>query len=347
MKTKYYLMDVVFIRLMLIIFLILYHSLCIYTGSWRHPYEPFPEIDIYNWLGMLTHSFRLEGMVFISGLLFGYKLKRNPESLNFYSCVVRKAKRILLPSIIFGIVYYLLFYDLSASPWLIIYKILDGCGHLWFLPMIFWCFLLTYLLTHISYHPNLAYKILLILLLISIVNPFSFLPFGLGETGHYFLYFYIGFSLKIGLVQIPTFDNKRIVFIAAIFAFSFVTYMFVRDCLISADNFYFKFLRRLILGSLNAISALSAIYVMYGATNKAKVISFLKKKPVLITWSGYCYGVYIYQQFILQILYYDTDFPVLFGVYWLPWIAFCITLVLSLSLCYITLRFKWGRFLIG
>ena len=74
-----------------------------------------------------------------------------------------------------------------------------------------------------------------------------------------------------------------------------------------------------------------------------KVINYLKSKPVLITLSGYCYGVYIYQQFILQILYYKTSLPLQVNIYWLPWIASFITLVLSVLLCHLTLKFKWGR----
>lgn len=39
-----------------------------------------------------------------------------------------------------------MFYDLQASWYNIIWKLLNGCGHLWFLPMIFWCFVLVYLI---------------------------------------------------------------------------------------------------------------------------------------------------------------------------------------------------------
>lgn len=112
MSVKIYLMDVVGIRLVLIVLLILYHALCIYTNAWSPPIESFNRIEVYDWLGTLTHSFQLEGMVFISGLLLGYKTKLNPETFNFKLCIVRKAKRILLPCFIFGFVYYILFYDL-------------------------------------------------------------------------------------------------------------------------------------------------------------------------------------------------------------------------------------------
>lgn len=109
-QNKPMLMDVVLMRLGLIFFLVVYHALCIYTGGWEKPFDSFPDIPLYDWLGMSTHGFRLQSMVLISGLLFGHTLKKHPERLCFNSCVVRKAKRVLLPCYIFGIVYWLMFY---------------------------------------------------------------------------------------------------------------------------------------------------------------------------------------------------------------------------------------------
>lgn len=142
-------MDVVVIRLALIILLVLYHSFCIYTGAWKVPYDSFHKIVGYDWIGMLSHQFRLQGMVFISGLLFGYNMtKKEKKELHFLPFILLKAKRILLPCLFFGLIYYLLFYDLSVGWTTIVYRIMNGCGHLWFLPMIFWCFIITYILAH-------------------------------------------------------------------------------------------------------------------------------------------------------------------------------------------------------
>lgn len=341
-------MDVVLIRLVLIFLLVIYHSLCIYTGAWHLPYAHFPECDVYNWLGMLTHIFQLEGMVFISGLLFGYKMEQHPESFSFHICVINKIKRIWLPCIIFGVVYYLLFYDLSAPPLAIIYRIFNGCGHLWFLPMIFWCFVIMYVLISLihSLH-SVYYKVLIILLLVAIVNPLRFLPFGLKEVCYYFLFFYIGYCIKYNLFRNLKFENGKIALASFVFVGTFIAYMIVRDYWIFTDDIICRLFRSFLRSFLNIVSALSAIYIIYGIANKARVMNFLKSKPALITLSGYCYGVYIYQQFILQILYYKTELPYWVGAYELPWIAFVITLILSLLLCYITLKFRWGRFLIG
>lgn len=86
-------MDVVVIRLALIILLVLYHSFCIYTGAWKVPYDNFHKIVGYDWIGMLSHQFRLQGMVFISGLLFGYNMtKKRRKSCIFSRLFFKKQK---------------------------------------------------------------------------------------------------------------------------------------------------------------------------------------------------------------------------------------------------------------
>ena len=347
-QSKIYLMDVVFIRLVLIFLLIVYHALCIHTNSWRPPFESFHRIALYDWIGMLMHCFRLEGMVFISGLLLGYNTTRRPESLSFQSCVVKRAKRILLPCFIFGIIYYALFFDLTASPEKIVYKILNGCGHLWFLPMIFWCFVFTYLLQ--SYKKNiLRFNNVLILsvsLLFLIVNPLIFVPFGIGKLGNYFFYFFLGFSIKRGSVKLPLDTNKNIAVSLFIFLISFLIYMLIRNNFGEYESFY-KYIRYFVLNIFHFLISISAIYFIYTLSNRKELKKILEDSPKLITMSGYCYGVYIYQQFILQILYYKTSLPLHVNDWILPWVASVITLVLSILFCHYSLKTKFGRFLIG
>ena len=129
-EKKEWLLDVAAIRIILILLLVMYHALCPFTGNWG----------------------QLEGMTFISGLLLGFSLYRRNNTFNLGKSIFKKAKRILLPCFFFGIIYYLCFYDISANLTSIVYKILNGCGHLWFLPMIFWCFVITYILAYYTPH---------------------------------------------------------------------------------------------------------------------------------------------------------------------------------------------------
>lgn len=287
----------------------MYHALCPFTGNWSQPYSGFHNITAYKWIGILTHQGQLEGMTFISGLLLGFSLYRRNNTFNLGKSIFKKAKRILLPCFFFGIIYYLCFYDISANLTSIVYKILNGCGHLWFLPMIFWCFVITYILAYYTpYKIIFFYIVLAASCIFVILNPLQFLPFGLGNVGNYYIYFLIGFGLKQNIISFPKY-TLRCQFIAIlVFCAAFIAYMLLREW-DSQDTLIMNIIRSVSFNICTLLTSLSAIYTFYNVSNRKKVINWLKSKPMLITLSGYCYGVYIYQQFILQYLYYKTNIP--------------------------------------
>lgn len=51
-----------------------------------------------------------------------------------------------------------------------------------------------------------------------------------------------------------------------------------------------------------------------------------------INTGSLCFGVYVFQEFIIKYLYYYTELPVKVGYLALPWITFVITLALALLL---------------
>lgn len=107
MTAKKILTDVCAIRLILIILLVLYHAFAIFCGGWT-PLDGYPRPEGYWWIGKSAYSFMLEAFVFISGYVYGYQIYRNPEKLSLKAVVQSKLKRLILPSIIFSTVYYLL-----------------------------------------------------------------------------------------------------------------------------------------------------------------------------------------------------------------------------------------------
>ena len=70
-------------------------------------------------------------------------------------------------------------------------------------------------------------------------------------------------------------------------------------------------------------------------------------KSFAIKLATCCFGIYLFQQFVLQLQYYKTGFSVLVGPYWLPWCGFVIAVIVSYLLSALLLRTKTGRFLIG
>ncbi|MCH5175530.1 MAG: acyltransferase family protein [Prevotellaceae bacterium] len=346
MKQKKYLMDVAVIRITLIFFLVFYHAFCPFTGAWGPPSSgDFHPIELYKWMGLISHLFQLEAMVFISGLLFGYALMLNPKRLSFNDCVVKKAKRLLLPCLLFSVIYYVLFPNHIHEPWyIILQKLSNGIGHLWFLPMIFWCFVLCYLVEKSHLPP----PVVLIASIIILSLPSVDLILGLKRVHRFFFFFYFGFAIKKEYIKFKYVESKRylllllIMFLVLCVAHELLPELWKKSNLLIENG-----IRAIVIGIVFFLCPFSMIVFLYSLANKPKVQYCLNRCPQLMVLSSYCYGVYIYQDYILTYLYYHTDFASVVPNALFPWAGFVITLILSLLLCHLTLKTRFGRFLIG
>ncbi len=172
-------------RLLLISMLLSYHAFAPFYGGWPH----FPGQECfssYTWLARYLYSFFLEGFVFISGILAGYQLLKHPIKEMGLRYILKKGKRLILPSIVLSILYFILFYEWVDLRYFII-RIISGCGHMWFLPMLFWCFIGLWICEKINIHPYLV-LVVAVLLCFATRN----VPLQVGRAMYYFLFFYIG-----------------------------------------------------------------------------------------------------------------------------------------------------------
>ena len=144
-------------RVLSILLIVILHSLAFYTGAWAAP-DDFQSVGLYKYLGKLCGSVAVPSFVFISGFLFRSQITTKKQ--DFASLIKKKAKRLLLPSVIFSILYVLLFNEeiFSLSS---LFDILNGAGHLWFLPMLFCSFCASFYLFRL---PN-KYSLLIAALL--------------------------------------------------------------------------------------------------------------------------------------------------------------------------------------
>lgn len=249
----------------------------------------------------------------------------------------------MLPCVIWSIIYFILLDDRNLTPVQFLYSILNGEGHLWFLPMLFWCFVGIFLLerTKIPKMYCLIWVIFIALL------PMVDLPLRIDYAMTYFVYFYCGYYLtsknKVSKDLISNKLTLLFVFIGYIGLFCLFNYT-EWSSIFESEGFvgriavsFFTRLGRLTYSSLG----IAFIYLW--------ALDFSVRKNVsqnLITLSTYCFGVYIFQQFILKSLYYHSSFCEIFGV-WFPIIGALFTLSASLLLSGIMMKSKVGRMLIG
>lgn len=195
-KSKKYLEDIAILRLLLIFLLI-----------WNHAFAPFADhwdavalqtdVQAYKWMVLIVYHMRIQALIFISGYLLGYISQRKPDALTFNNCVLKKVKRLILPSIVFSVIYFAIFYDISMPLNKIAYSIINGAGHMWFLPMLFWCFVAVYLAEKLKISPIL----IAIIASLAAIMPCPTLPLRINNFFCYFIYFYVGFGLNRGYLN--------------------------------------------------------------------------------------------------------------------------------------------------
>lgn len=343
--------EVVFIRPLLIILLVFYHAFAPFSGGWA-PIDGFSEVKLYWWLDKLSYACMLEMFVFVSGFVFGYQVKtKGEEKLNAKTLFISKFKRLLIPSIVFSLLYIVLLEDIPQPVMRTVYDVINGAGHMWFLPMLFWCFVGVWVIERLSLNHRLA------LLLLMILSTFSFLPLPLqlGHTMYYCFFFYYGYILQRKKIPFESklYAKKTVVVLVVAFALLFPTLTLITK---EVNGFLVEQGNRMIIKVL-CLSFNNFIRLVYSIVGIMMLMSIVGrlfyKRPsleiphLIIEISGLCMGVYLLQQFILKYWYYHTNLPDILGVYWTPWGGFISTLFLSLVISYLLKKTRIGRFLIG
>lgn len=204
--------DVTLIRNILIILLVFYHAFAIYSGAWA-PIKGFPEIRVYWWLDKLSYAFMLELFVFISGYVFGYQVRiKGEKKLQAKELFWGKFKRLIIPSIVFSLIYILLLKDIQQPFYKTAYDLLNGVGHMWFFPMLFWCFVGVWIIEKIHLRPKWAIPILVPASLCSFLP----LPLRMGTAMYYMVFFYVGYVIQRKDISLAWLYSRRGAFITTL-----------------------------------------------------------------------------------------------------------------------------------
>ena len=308
-------------------------------GGWSRP-AGYEDIACYSWIAKISYSFFLEAFVAISGYIYAYYIFSKKKSLSLGKFILNKFKRLIVPSIIFGTVYYFIFYEMK-SPLDAIISIVGGIGHLWFLPMLFWCFIGGWFL--VRWNISDKYKIIFLLLLSSL--SFVSLPLRINSAMYYMLFFYLGVCLQKRSKRIETMKWGNIISYWLAFAVVFVFAQKIIGAISGLDTTIIEKTIRFETGNI-----LKIIYSALGSwalfLTSRRYVHTHELSSLCIKFSSCCFGVYIFQQFILQIIYYKTDIPALVGPVILPWLGFAVAMIVSLLLSMVFLNTKLGRKLI-
>lgn len=225
-KKKIRLDEVTIMRTILAFLIVFMHAFTCYNHSWRAP-EGFIDIPVYKWLARTSFAFTLEAFVFISGYLFAFQSITLEKKMSLGVLITNKLKRLMLPSIIFSAAYFAIFYQYRGLGNMV-YSLINGCGHMWFLPMLFWCFIGGWLLEQIKIKDSWKLAFLVAL------NLFTYLPLALrlSNAFSFMVYFYGGFLCYKHSDRIKTLITKKNLVISwTVFIVLFIIFRPLKDSL--------------------------------------------------------------------------------------------------------------------
>lgn len=110
-KKVFYLKEVNVIRPLAIIMLVLMHAFTIYGGSWPKPEKTY-DVEVYFWIQKLSFACMLEMFVFLSGYVFAYQVCELKKKYSSYQLIKVKFKLLIMPSIVFSIIYSMFYINL-------------------------------------------------------------------------------------------------------------------------------------------------------------------------------------------------------------------------------------------
>ena len=321
--------EIGIMRFILILCIVIGHTFAVYSlksAPWPLP-DGISAVPEYRWLNEVFISFALQTFVFVSGYLMA--LSENKREITRIKFIKKKAIRLLIPTLFFGLAYlYLIDTNVHIkSIRYFIYYLINGPGHLWFLPMLFLCFV-----GAIYFTPRKNMSILYWLILLGVSFMSIFMPniARISQACFYFIFFIEGyFFYKLKYTPYIS-NNKRITLLGEVILLALIIF---KVCIFEYEpehTKYLSFTAKLLLG-------------LFGAPYLLFICRRLKKYETLCligTWNGFM-GVYIFHQFILRYLLYQTQFLNHINPYLYPILLFIITMVLSIGLTLVFMNNRW------
>ncbi len=173
-----------YLRVAALLAILFHHTICMY-GGWPPLANPF-NVLMPPHIGLMSASAKGIGLnffTFISGFVLFYQTKKQQSFLEF---LWKKVVRIVIPCIVFGLAYWLIFPDLMGN-----HDPINGT-HLWFLPMIF----LSILVVSVHFYlPKPFWIVMALYALLYKLGNYTTLR-TLHEYRFYFMIFYAGFGFN-------------------------------------------------------------------------------------------------------------------------------------------------------
>lgn len=336
MNNNNYRYDISILRLFSLITVVLFHTYgmtyanhfsLVISNKYREVYEYINQGYLIN-IGMPM-------FITISGYLFCGQLINNRYT-TFKHLFLHKLFRLIIPYYCFSILFILI---TKSHSWQQLYQC--SYSHLWFLPMLFWCFVIVYLLKPIILNKRFSIHILILSLCFGMSLAGKILPafLGLHNTTMWLYWFILGTILRKYDIEISKiFKHKK-----RIWLYILTIYII---CSVVAYSEYGVFTWYGQIGSSASVVGLMWLTRLY--FTKDNIFT-----NIIIKLSSLSFGVYILHYFLAPLIisrtsqhlfpisYYAENYIILF-----PLIFSIVTLILSFGLTKILRSTRIGIFLL-
>lgn len=290
-------LDIQVLRAVAILSIVFGHSLAIHTSAWSFIYkiEPFMPFKI---IGFLFSSYFLWLFVIISGFLFAHQVEKKDLSFKYF--VKSKFNRLLIPYFIWGILYYLIFNNVSDYSIIgLLSQLGNGIGHLWFLLMLFWVFILSFWLVKFKLSQSSNILIISLFFIIGIILlSCNWNILQLSSSFKYLFGFYCGWILYNNQFKLELITSKKRNKLILLFFFMFLMKYggeyILRSVIKTNDTFIIEIYKEIVglpLGLLASIIIYIIVKQYVAKKNKSiKYLEIIEKES---------FGIYILHQFIM------------------------------------------------
>lgn len=329
-----------FVKTVLMLLVVLYHSCVFWTGNWFTIYPAVFSPGL-AWGAKYLNSFHVCGFTLVSGYIFYFQKMEQGKYNHIDQLVVNKVKRLLVPYI-FAAIAWVIPVSVFFSGWngkeiVIKYLLATAPSQLWFLVMLFVVFLGAYALSNCFAKGNFGGLIVCLTIYGVGVLADILLPnvFQIWTACKYMVSFWLGFKLRQKgsdmLSKIPA-----IVWVlvhACLFALS--------ELLLAMDGKLFLLMHLAINLAANVTGALMAFFVL----QKIASLISVKQNRIYRLLEQNAMVVYLLHQQIVYFVICLLNEVIAPGIHVV--VNFAIALGLSLIVGTVLRKFRTTRFLIG
>ena len=334
--------NLTFIKTILMIVIVIYHSMVFFTGNWFNQ-EPVYESHTIAIMAKYLNGFHIYAFTLISGYLFYYLRTEKCKYTRFSGVVTIKFKRLIVPyitvSILWVIPSFIFYFDTNVLE--IVKKYVFGISpsQLWFLLMLFG----VYVIAYVAWKPLTANIItgggtVASLIIVGLCGS-MFLPnvFQIFTACRYVLFFWLGMMLrKHGMKYLDRIHPL-------IYLLAYTMIFIIREVCINnavmGNGIVAKIVEMGIGIILNIIGAVAAFVILN------KLSSRMKKNKLIKELGKYSFIIYLFHQ---QLIYCVIDvFNGILHPVSLVMVSFAFSIALSYFMACILCKNKITRVLVG